>query len=68
MKGTSKMFDIFESLIAVLNRFDQEFEKMSRFITDGTPAIVGKHDGFVASIKRKNALPDIMHYHCIIHK
>ena len=62
--------------IDVLNLFKEKFCKiilnLSNLVsvcTDGAPSMIGKHEGFVASLRRELPNPDtLMSFHCILHQ
>ncbi|CAB4062795.1 unnamed protein product [Lepeophtheirus salmonis] len=43
-------------------------EKQGSIITDGAPAMTGRHSGFIALCKADSDFPKIVKYHCIIHQ
>ena len=43
-------------------------EKLVSVVTDGAPAMIGRHAGFIAHCKGDTDFPNFLHYHCIIHQ
>ena len=43
-------------------------EKLVAVTTDGAPAMIGRHAGFIAHCKGDPDFPKLLHYHCIIHQ
>ena len=59
-----------ESIFKVVDNFFQEKEiplcNIIACATDGAPAMVGRHRGFIAYLK--NAVPDVLAVHCVVHR
>lgn len=55
-----------------MSRFDLDLSKLDCVCTDGAPSMVGKHNGFVAMLKKYMSENGIDHklisYHCILHQ
>lgn len=55
-----------------MSRFDLDLRKLVGICTDGAPAMVGKHSGFVANVEKHMQQNGIEHklisYHCILHQ
>lgn len=66
--------DILKAFIAVESRFNLDLTKLVSVCTDGAPAMIGIHSGFVAKLKEyiaekyANLAGDLISYHCIIHQ
>jgi len=43
-----------------------ELKKMKSCVTDGAGAMIGRHNGMVAIIKRE--VPDLINIHCVCHR
>ena len=43
-------------------------EKLVSVTTDGAPAMIGRHTGFIAHCKGDTEFSNFLHYHCIIHQ
>lgn len=43
-------------------------EKLVSVTTDGAPAMIGRHTGFIAHCKGDTEFPNFLHYHYIIHQ
>jgi len=62
--------------IDVLNLFKEKIFKVNLNLrnsvsvcTDGAPSVIGKHEGFVALLRRELPNPDtLMSFHCILHQ
>ena len=59
-----------ESIYKVVENFFQEKEiPMNNIIacaTDGAPAMVGRHRGFISYLKK--AIPEVFAIHCVVHR
>lgn len=61
-KGT----DIFNAVNSVVNEYYGGFDKLSAVVTDGAPAMQGKHNGFAGLLQQSGVDCPILH--CIIHQ
>lgn len=43
-------------------------KKLVGLATDGAPAMVGVHKGFIALCRKDSDMPKFASYHCIIHQ
>lgn len=43
-------------------------EELVEVTTDGAPAMIGRHSGFIAHCEGDPDFPKFLHYHCIIHQ
>lgn len=68
MKGSTKGSDLYESFIAVVNKYKLNMSNLAGIATDGAPAMVGKNEGLVALVKKNNPAVSFVQYHCIIHQ
>lgn len=59
-----------ESIFNIVRNFFEEYKfplrNIMSIVTDGAPAIVGRHRGFIAFLKRE--VPAILAVHCVIHR
>lgn len=64
--------DIFDAFMTVVARFDLDLKKLVSVCTDGAPAMIGIHTGFVVLVKNYIAehfnTSLFVTYHCIIHQ
>ncbi|XP_026286701.2 general transcription factor II-I repeat domain-containing protein 2-like [Frankliniella occidentalis] len=73
LRETTKGLDIFNALVAVVQKYRLEWDKFVGLATDGCPSVSGdKKDGLVARLRvhlKSLGLPsDFPHVHCIIHQ
>lgn len=72
LEEQTRAIDIFEGFLSVIARFDLDLSKLVCVCTDGAPAMIGKHSGFIARLKKYMDENDIKHqltsYHCILHQ
>ncbi|KAK0137495.1 SCAN domain-containing protein 3 [Merluccius polli] len=57
---------LFTELSKVFERLSLSFEKCNLLVTDGAPAIVGRHRGLVSRLKELS--PEMHGLHCLIHQ
>ena len=67
MYDTTKGKDLVKTFIDHFDQKEVNIKKIFAVTTDGAPAMVGKHNGFVSLIEDKIGHP-IMRFHCIIHQ
>ncbi|KYO31248.1 general transcription factor II-I repeat domain-containing protein 2A isoform B [Alligator mississippiensis] len=67
MKGKTTGQDIFNEVKHVLLKFNLPEDKLCGLTTDGTPAMIGKHNGSV-SLLVKSVPQDVITHPCIIHQ
>ncbi|XP_069492317.1 general transcription factor II-I repeat domain-containing protein 2A-like [Ambystoma mexicanum] len=67
MKGKTTGQDIFNDVKRVLLKFNLPEDKLCGLTTDGAPAMIGKHNGFV-SLMAKSVPQNVITHHCIIHQ
>ena len=66
LEGNTTGDIIFTELSKVIERHSLSFEKVNLLVTDGVPAMVGKHRGLVSRLKE---IASQMHgLHCLIHQ
>lgn len=72
LTGRTRAEDIFKAFLSVVDRFNLDLKKLVSVCTDGAPAMLGIHAGFVALIKNhieKHFKTDLfVSFHCIIHQ
>ncbi|XP_068237388.1 general transcription factor II-I repeat domain-containing protein 2-like [Palaemon carinicauda] len=66
LKGRARGEDIYGSLESLLESRNIDVKSIISVTTDGAPAMVGRERGLVARSKEDN--PDMISYHCIIHR
>ncbi|XP_069506309.1 general transcription factor II-I repeat domain-containing protein 2A-like [Ambystoma mexicanum] len=67
MKGKTTGQDIFNEVKPVLLKFNLPEDKLCGLTTNGAPAMIGKHNGFV-SLMAKSVPQNVITHHCIIHQ
>nr|XP_024661558.1 general transcription factor II-I repeat domain-containing protein 2A-like [Maylandia zebra] len=68
LKTTTKGVDIYNAVKEFFAKKKVPLEKLVSVTTDGAPAMIGRHTGFIAHCKGDTEFPNFMHYHCIIHQ
>ncbi|KAL1492435.1 hypothetical protein ABEB36_010687 [Hypothenemus hampei] len=68
MKGQTRGHDIYNSFKSFINKTEFPIHKLVSITTDGAPAMIGKHNGFIALCKNDDDIPNFTNYHCIIHQ
>ncbi|CAI5638895.1 unnamed protein product [Oreochromis niloticus] len=68
LKTTTKGIDIYNAVKEFFAKKKVPLEKLVSVTTDGAPAMIGRHTGFIAHCKGDTEFPNFMHYHCIIHQ
>uniref|UniRef100_A0A096MGU2 DUF4371 domain-containing protein n=1 Tax=Poecilia formosa TaxID=48698 RepID=A0A096MGU2_POEFO len=68
MKEHTRGEDIFQSFKNFKAKTQLPVFKLVFITTDGTPAMVGHSNGFIAKCREDDAFPDFLSYHCIIHQ
>ena len=68
LKTTTKGVDIYNTLKEFFVQKKVPLKKMVAMTTDGAPAMISRHTGFVALDKGDPDFPNFPHYHCIIHQ
>ena len=68
LKGHMRGTDIFQVLMAFVNKSQLPLFKLVSITTDGAPAMVGCTAGFIGLCKQCESFPDFLTYHCIIHQ
>ena len=66
MYDTTKGKEVVKTFIDHFEQRGVDIKKIFAVTTDGAPAMIGKHKGFVSLIEDKIGHP-IVKYHCIIH-
>ena len=67
MYGTTTVKDILDTFIKHFEKRGFDMKKIFSVTTDGAPAMIGQHRGFVNLIEQKIRHP-VMKLHCIVHK
>ena len=71
MHETTRGEDLLQKLLQALDTLNLPFDKLCGVVTDGTPAMVGKHKGMVSLLKKMDASgirPErLVSFHCIVH-
>uniref|UniRef100_A0A1A8V9L8 SPIN-DOC-like zinc-finger domain-containing protein n=2 Tax=Nothobranchius TaxID=28779 RepID=A0A1A8V9L8_NOTFU len=65
---TTRGVDIYNAVKSFLVEKKVPLEKLVSMTTDGAPAMIGRHAGFIAHCKGDTDFPTFLHYHCIIHQ
>ncbi|KAL2089187.1 hypothetical protein ACEWY4_016086 [Coilia grayii] len=65
LHGTTKGTDIFNAVNTVVNGYGG-FDKLSTVVTDGAPAMQGRHRGFAGLLRQSGVNCPLLH--CIIHQ
>ncbi|XP_077968781.1 general transcription factor II-I repeat domain-containing protein 2-like [Styela clava] len=73
MHKTTRGEDVIQKLLQALMKFNLPLDKLSGVATDGAPAMVGRHKGMVALLRKEMDARGISHdkvvfCHCIIHQ
>ncbi|KAG7489523.1 general transcription factor II-I repeat domain-containing protein 2-like [Solea senegalensis] len=68
LKTTTRGVDIYNTVKEFLVEKKVPLEKLVSVTTDGAPAMIGRHTGFVAHCKADLEFPNFLQYHCIIHQ
>ncbi|KAI4896999.1 hypothetical protein NFI96_008864 [Prochilodus magdalenae] len=68
LKTTTRGVDIYNAVKEFLVEKKVPLEKLVSVTTDGAPAMIGRHTGFVAHCKADPEFPNFLQYHCIIHQ
>ncbi|KAK7134501.1 hypothetical protein R3I93_017809 [Phoxinus phoxinus] len=66
LHNTTKGTDIFNAVNSAVNEYCGGFDKLSAAVTDGAPAMQGKHNGFAGLLQQSGVDCPILH--CIIHQ
>ncbi|XP_031424446.1 SCAN domain-containing protein 3-like [Clupea harengus] len=66
LEGQTTADIIFTKLSERFERLSLSFEKVNLLVTDGAPAMVGKHRGLVSRLKE--VAPQMQGLHCLIHQ
>ena len=73
MHETTRGEDLLQKLLQTLDKCNLPFDKLCGVVTDGAPAMVGKHKGMVSLLKKemdaRGIKPDrLVSFHCIVHQ
>lgn len=68
LKTTTRGVDVYNAVKDVFVQKKVALEKLVAVTTDGAPAMIGRHTGFIAHCKGDPDFPKFLHYHCIIHQ
>lgn len=68
LKTTMRGVDIYNAVKEFFVQKKVALEKLVAVTTDGAPAMIGRHTGFIAHCKGDLDFPKFLHYHCIIHQ
>ncbi|XP_070400503.1 general transcription factor II-I repeat domain-containing protein 2-like [Nothobranchius furzeri] len=68
LQTTTRGVDIYNAVKSFLVEKKVPLEKLVSMTTDGAPAMIGRHAGFIAHCKGDTDFPTFLHYHCIIHQ
>lgn len=71
LKNTTKSKDFYLAIKNTLERFHLGMNNISGIVTDGAPAMIGKHEGVVKLIENDAIATGnfkLMKYHCIVHQ
>jgi hypothetical protein len=53
MKGKTGADDFFSELVTLFSKYELPWEKMVGFVSDRSPAMIGKSNGVAAKLKKK---------------
>uniref|UniRef100_G3PJM4 Uncharacterized protein n=1 Tax=Gasterosteus aculeatus TaxID=69293 RepID=G3PJM4_GASAC len=67
-KTTTRGVDVYNAVKEFFVQKKVPLEKLVAVATDGAPAMIGRHAGFIAHCKGDPDFPKRLHYHCIIHQ
>ena len=67
LKATTQGVDIYTAVKNFVKK-KVPLNKLASKTTDGAPAIMGQHVGFIAQCRNDPDFPTFLHYHCIIHQ
>ncbi|XP_042619000.1 uncharacterized protein LOC122146041 [Cyprinus carpio] len=65
---TTRGVDIYNAVKEFFAEKRVPLEKLVSVTTNGAPAMIGQHTGFIAHCKGDPEFPNFMNYHCIIHQ
>uniref|UniRef100_A0A8C2JL02 DUF4371 domain-containing protein n=1 Tax=Cyprinus carpio TaxID=7962 RepID=A0A8C2JL02_CYPCA len=68
LKTTTRGVDIYNAVKEFFAEKRVPLEKLVSVTTNGAPAMIGQHTGFIAHCKGDPEFPNFMNYHCIIHQ
>uniref|UniRef100_A0AAR2LN01 DUF4371 domain-containing protein n=1 Tax=Pygocentrus nattereri TaxID=42514 RepID=A0AAR2LN01_PYGNA len=68
LKTTTRGDDIYNMVKEFFVQKKVPLGKLVVVTTDGAPAMIGRHTGFIAHCKGDPDFPKFLHYHCIIHQ
>lgn len=68
LKTTTRGVDVYNAVKEFFVQKKVPLEKLVAVTTDGAPAMIGRHAGFIAHCKGDPDFPKLLHYHCIIHQ
>ena len=68
LKTTTRGEDIYNVVKDFVLKANVPLGKLVSITTDGAPAMIGRHSGFIAHCKNDPDFPKILNYHCIIHQ
>ena len=68
LKNTTRGVDVKEALETVLVKANAPINKFVSVVTDGAPAMIGKHVGLIGLLKSDPKYPEFIPVHCVIHQ
>ncbi|XP_075217816.1 zinc finger BED domain-containing protein 5-like [Lycorma delicatula] len=68
LKERTRGVDIFKAFKNLLNDLKVPLFKLVNITTDGTAAMIGCRNGFIALCQNEDEFPAFLSYHCIIHQ
>ncbi|CAM4607670.1 unnamed protein product [Leuciscus chuanchicus] len=68
LKTTTRGVDIYNVFKTYRVEKRVPLEKLVSMTTDGAPAMIGRHSGFIAHCNNDPDFPAFLNYHCIIHQ
>ena len=68
LKTTTRGVDIYNAVKEFFVQKKVPLKKLAGLTTDGAPAMIGRHTGFIALCKGDPDFPNFLHYHCIINQ
>lgn len=68
LKGRTRGIDLFTEFKDYVGKINLPLYKLVSITTDGAPAMIGVHNGFISLCQKDEDFPDFINYHCIIHQ
>jgi len=68
MKNQTRGTDYLDIITTFVDNNDVDIRKLVSICTDGCPSMVGSENGFVALLRKKYNLENLISFHCILHQ